>query len=135
MVGGFSFLSAKEIVPSPKFVKIGTKVFIVEVARTKAEQEKGLMYRSGLGAGKGMLFVFETVGIHLFWMKDTLIPLDIIWVSQDERIIYIQSMAQPHDKTILDPKVPAKYVLEINGGLAERYHFKVGDKVLLSSNI
>ncbi len=139
LTGGFFLFNTdvfgREIAAPAKPVKIRNSTFYVELAKTKTEQERGLMFKQSMDQNKGMLFVFEVTGIHLFWMKDTYIPLDMIWISEDKRIVYIKSEAQPHDKSIIDPKAPAKYVLEINGGLAKKYGFQPGDKVLLPEKL
>lgn len=105
--------------------------FLVEVAITDAEQQRGLMFREYLDKDKGMLFIFDGEEIHSFWMKNTLIPLDIIWINQGQEIVFIAENTQPCHETCLpiDSKQKAKYVLEINGGLARELGLNVGEKV------
>jgi uncharacterized membrane protein (UPF0127 family) len=106
---------------------------MVEIADDMAERARGLMNRRELSKEAGMLFVFENSSAHSFWMYRTLIPLDIIWVSQDYKIVYIKKDAQPCESkekcSQIVPNSPAKYVIEINSGLSERYGFQVGDQV------
>jgi len=106
--------------------------FKVELALTPIEQEKGLMFRSNLDLGKGMLFVFREEGIYSFWMKNTLIPLDIIWINDKGEIIFISGNTAPCRENFcptIGPDKKAKYVLEINGGLAQKLGMKIGDSI------
>jgi len=107
--------------------------FEVELAKTEEERAKGLMFRKELGENKGMLFVFEKEGIYPFWMKNTFLPLDIIWIGGDFRIVYISKNTPPCEKNLLCPSInpekTAKYVLEINEGMAEKIGIVEGDKM------
>jgi len=103
-------------------VCFGMHCFSVEIADTNAKRERGLMFRASLEKNKGMLFVFEKEGDYPFWMKNTLIPLDIIWMDQSGQIVYASKNLQPcggTDCPATDPEVNAKYVLEINAGLMD----------------
>jgi uncharacterized protein len=114
-------------------VCIRGRCFSVEVASSPQQQERGLMFRDSLGADAGMLFAFQTEGIYNFWMKNTLIPLDIIWIGSDNRIVSISANTQPcraDPCQTYGPGKPARYVLEINGGLSETYGFVEGDAVV-----
>ena len=102
--------------------------FRVEVARSAEEQAKGLMFRTEMGADEGMLFVRNPPDLASFWMKNTVIPLDIIYVGVDGRILNIVD-AKPYDLTPLPSKGVAAAVLELNGGRAAQLGIKVGDKV------
>lgn len=104
-------------------------VFKSEVARTSAEQAKGLMFRTEIGDDEGMIFLRNPPDIASFWMRNTVIPLDIIFVGLDRRIINIAANARPYDETPLPADGPTLAVLEINGGLAARLGIKPGDKV------
>jgi uncharacterized membrane protein (UPF0127 family) len=100
--------------------------FDVEIASTSAQQAKGLMYRRELAEDKGMLFVFSDEAPRSFWMKNTYIPLDIIFISADKKIINIEK-ALPCETDICPhyaSQGPAQYVLEINGGLSEKLGIK-----------
>ena len=105
--------------------------FRVEVALTPDEHARGLMYRSHLDADAGMLFVFPEPAVQRFWMKNTLIPLDMIFITPDLRIAGIVANAQPETET--ERMVPARsqYVLEIGGGLSQRLGLHAGEPVEL----
>lgn len=110
----------------------GKNVFQVELATTPKELQFGLMYRKELADDQGMLFIFERPAIQSFWMKNTYIPLDIIFISDDWRIINIAENSGP---CLLDPCTmyyssgPAKYVLEIKAGLSKEKQIQVGNQV------
>jgi uncharacterized protein len=110
--------------------------FDVELAKTEAQRSQGLMYRKELDKNKGMLFIFDKEGIYPFWMKNTLIPLDMVWIDGNSKVVFIGQNVQPC-KSLICPTVvssgKAKYVLEINAGVCEKIGFKIGD--LLSINI
>jgi len=103
----------------------------LEVAATPAERERGLMYRTSLTEGRGMLFVFDEDRNHSFWMKNTLIPLDMIFISSDHTIAGIVVDAEPLTLTPRAVNEPAQYVLEIGGGLATRLGIRAGARVEL----
>jgi uncharacterized protein len=94
--------------------------FNIEVADTDAERATGLMNREKLAASAGMLFVYDTPRHASFWMKNTLIPLDMIFVDSTGLVTSVHSMAKPLDKTPVDGGEGVAFVLEINGGLAKR---------------
>lgn len=92
--------------------------FNVELADTPAERQRGLMFRKSMPTESGMLFIFDGEHPREFWMRNTWIPLDILYFSAKGRLVSIQAQAQPYDETPLPSRAPARYVLEINGGLA-----------------
>ena len=99
---------------------------------TAAERSRGLMNRDALAKDRGMLFVFPEEGLHRFWMKNTRIELDIIFIAADRRVVSISRRAQPCRKEPCDLYSPAgnvAYALEIAGGLAATYGFAAGDLV------
>ena len=113
-------------------VCIKTDCFDVEIANTPQKREIGLMNLEFLAQDSGMLFVFEDEGIYSFWMKNTLIPLDIVWIDKNFKIVFIENNVQPckvKKCEFFRPDKKAKYVLEINKGLADEGGFKVGDKI------
>jgi len=96
---------------------------MVELARTPAEQEQGLMYRESMEEKNGMLFVFSKSDIYNFWMKNTLIPLDMIWIDDQFKVVKIMT-AQPcvsDPCMVYNPEKLATYILEINAGMAEKH--------------
>lgn len=105
--------------------------FHVETAKTEPERIKGLQGRKSLGRDEGMLFIFETSERHGFWMKDTLLPLDIIWLDADKRIVEIIPRVPPcvaDPCPVYAPKSTALYVLEINAGMAAALGIKAGQQ-------
>lgn len=104
--------------------------FTVEIADTTAERAQGLMNRESLGSSQGMLFVYQAPGHPHFWMKDTLIALDMIFIGPDGLVTRVHSNAVPHDETAIDGGPGVQYVLEINGGLAEAIRLKPGDAMI-----
>lgn len=107
----------------------GTHKFLVEVARTESEQARGLMFRSRMGPDEGMIFPENPPRRPAFWMKNTVIPLDIIFIGTDGRILNIAANAVPYDETPLPAAGLASGVLELNGGRAAELGIKPGDKV------
>ena len=113
-------------------VCLKSNCFNVEIADTSQEREMGLMNREHLAPTSGMLFVFEKEGIYNSWMKNTLIPLDMIWIDGNNKIIFIKENAQPCKTKQCEsfgPDEKAKYMLEINGGLVGEMGLKVDDEV------
>lgn len=101
----------------------------VEIADTPAKRELGLQYRRELAEDRGMLFLFPSERELTFWMKNTPIPLDIIFIGQQRRIVGIVHQAVPFSTDSLSVSYPSRYVLEINGGLSRRHGIKAGDAV------
>ena len=108
------------------------KCFAVEVADTPQERAIGLMNREYLDSNSGMLFLFDEEAEYVFWMKNTLIPLDIIWLDQNKKVIFIKHNAEPcqiGQCEFFKPSEKAKYVLEIGGGLAKEIDLREGNTV------
>ncbi len=101
----------------------------VELARTDAERSRGLMWRERLDPDAGMLFLFEESEPHGFWMKNTLIPLDMIFIGDDGRIVGIVESAAPQTTTPREVGAPSRYVLEVNGGFCAARGVRAGDRV------
>ncbi|HVV52949.1 MAG TPA: DUF192 domain-containing protein [Polyangia bacterium] len=122
---------------SPASVSIDTGgrkvVFRVEVAVTPEEHARGLMYRSELATDAGMIFVFDEPSVQRFWMKNTLIPLDMIFIGQDRKIVGIVEDAAPETESERMVGAPSQYVLEIGGGLSARLGIKRGEPVELQN--
>ncbi len=106
--------------------------FRVELAITESEREKGLMFRDHLALNNGMLFVYKHENIYPFWMKNTKIPLDMIWINGQRQVVFIEENVSPCGSDECVPVYPdkrAKYVLEINSGSARKIGLKPGDKL------
>jgi uncharacterized membrane protein (UPF0127 family) len=101
----------------------------VEIADTPAERARGLQYRRELGEREGMLFVFPSEERHSFWMKNTLIPLDLIFIASDRTIVGIIERATPLSTASLSVESPSQFVLEVPGGFCRRHGVRVGQKV------
>lgn len=101
----------------------------IEIAETEYETQTGLMYRKGMEKNQGMLFIFENETTRSFYMKNTEFALDIIYLSTDAKVVSIQKNAKPLDLTSLPSEGPAKYVLEVNGGLTDIWGLERGDKM------
>ena len=101
----------------------------VELARTPAEQSKGLMFRRELAEEAGMLFVFPDTAPRSFWMKNTLIPLDMLFVDEGGVVAGIVREAAPLTLDLRDPGVPSRYVLEVRGGWAARHGVEPGARL------
>lgn len=97
----------------------GVQRLSVELADDPDERAKGLMYRPSLPSASGMLFVYEAPQRALFWMKNTLIPLDMIFADAEGRVLQVHEGARPLDETPIDGGAGVQFVLEINGGLAK----------------
>lgn len=102
----------------------------VELAKTSKQAARGLMNRKSLPKDQGMLFMFGKEDKFSFWMKNTLIPLDMIFIDKNGNINHIHSNARPLDETLITSPKKAYAVLEINGGQSDEWGIKVGDKVL-----
>ena len=107
----------------------GTHDFQVEIARDDASRARGLMDRRFMPADHGMLFEFDREAPEAFWMKDTYIPLDMIFISRAGIVTNIVANAEPLSERAIPSGPPCMAVLELNGGAAARIGLKVGDKV------
>lgn len=104
--------------------------FNVELALTPGQQAQGLMYRQSMPADAGMLFVYDRVQPASFWMKNTLIPLDMLFIAADGRIVNIHERAVPESLDSVSSDGPVKAILELNGGMAARLGIRPGDRVV-----
>ncbi|GAB5565638.1 MAG: hypothetical protein Wins2KO_27010 [Winogradskyella sp.] len=150
MMGLVVIFSCKDEAPTntntdkvvPKFTKEGIlslrtassdsiiKILDIEIADNEYETQTGLMYRTSLATNQGMLFVFPDEQMRNFYMKNTKLPLDIIYINAAKEIVSIQKDAKPFDETSLPSEAPAKYVLEVYAGLTEEWQLKKGDKIV-----
>ncbi|MCH9659943.1 MAG: DUF192 domain-containing protein [Bacteroidetes bacterium] len=101
----------------------------VEFAISSYETQTGLMYRKGMKDTQGMLFVFSEASMKSFYMKNTQFPLDIIYINDDLEVINIVKNAQPYNESSLPSQAPARYVLEVNAGLSDRWGLAPTDKI------
>jgi uncharacterized membrane protein (UPF0127 family) len=99
------------------------------VMRTEAEREKGLMFRRFMPADRGMLFDFKSEQSVMMWMKNTYIPLDMVFIRRDGTVSHVAENAEPLSERIIPSDGPAYAVLEINAGLARQLGIAPGDKV------
>jgi uncharacterized protein len=120
---------AATIQPLEIVTKSGVHVFAVEMATTEEEKTTGLMYRKELADGKGMLFDFSPEQEVSMWMKNTYIPLDMIFIRADGRILRIAENTEPLSTKIIPSNGLAKGVLEVIAGTAQKYGIKPGDRV------
>jgi uncharacterized membrane protein (UPF0127 family) len=109
--------------------KSGVHVFTVEIADTDATRERGLMYRKELPPGRGMLFDFHREQQVGFWMRNTLIPLDMIFIDGRGRIVSIAHSTKPLSEDVHYSQGPVRAVLEVIGGTAQRLGIQPGDRV------
>lgn len=105
------------------------KTLEIEIVDEEYGITRGLMFRKQMEENRGMLFIFPDVDMRSFWMRNTIIPLDIIFVGEDHRIVTIQRNTKPYSETSIPSSAPAKYVLEVNAGFTERYGLQLGDKL------
>ncbi len=119
--------------PSPRVVvttKEGKELAVrVEVADTPGKRKLGLQYRSELDEGQGMLFLFPVQEIQSFWMKNTPISLDLIFINSQRKVVGIIHEAVPFSTTLRSIATPSRFVLEIKGGLSRQSGIDVGDTV------
>ena len=106
----------------------GDFAFNLEIADTEAQREKGLMFRTELAPDAGMLFDYHSEQQTAFWMQNTLIPLDMIFIAADGTVKTIHVNARPLDTTAIPSVVPVQFVVELKGGRSEEIGLKVGDK-------
>ncbi len=108
--------------------------FDIEIAETEYETQTGLMYRKSMKEDRGMLFIQPTESLQYFYMKNTEISLDIIYINSGMKIVSFQKNAEPFNENTLPSNAPAKYVFEINAGLSEQLGLQVGDSISFSRN-
>jgi uncharacterized membrane protein (UPF0127 family) len=111
--------------PAQEFI---TKIDI-EIAEDEAARETGLMYRSNMKENEGMFFIFQVQRLQSFWMKNTVIPLDIIFVNDEHEIVKIHKNTKPYSEQSYASEKPAKYVVEVKGGFCDKYGITEKDKI------
>ena len=101
----------------------------IEIADDDAQTTRGLMYRRSMGEYEGMLFIFPSIEERSFWMKNTFIPLDLIFLDENRIIVHIHENASTKSEESIPSLKPAKYVLEVNAGFSAMHYLKVGDRM------
>jgi len=132
LISGLFFLFINQ--PTKRWGRVCFKehCFDVELAQNSTEKTKGLMFRKSLGQNKGMLFLFDKEARYSFWMQNTFIPLDIVWLNKDKKVVFISENNQPckwYGCPSINPTADASYVLEVNGGIIKEIGLKVGDEL------
>lgn len=123
-------VSGLEVVPLKITTPTGkSHAFRAEVARTPQEQAKGLMFRTEMGPDEGMLFPYARPQVLSFWMKNTVLSLDLVFIGEDRRIINIAANATPYSEASITSDAPGIAVLELNGGRAAELGIVPGSKV------
>ena len=113
----------------------GTYRIRAEVAKTMAKRELGLMFRKKLADNRGMLFVFPSERINTFWMKNTLIPLDMVFMDAKLKVVGVVHNARPLDETPVGVKQPSKFVVEIPAGQAALHGIRAGSRVVIRPTV
>ncbi len=108
--------------------------FTIEVADTDPKRQLGLMNRPSLPKNRGMLFVFEKPDYYSFWMKDTLIPLDLVYLDESGKVVDIHPL-KPKDETAIEPSAPAKFALELNAGTCKTLSLTLGNTLKLPESL
>ncbi len=106
--------------------------FVVELADTDQKRQQGLMFRKTLEDNKGMLFIFDEIAQRSFWMKNTYIFLDMVFIDQNNQIVKIHPMARPHDLTPINSSHPIKAMIELKGGVTQSLGIHPRDHVKFS---
>ncbi len=107
-----------------------THHFTIELAETQEQRAQGLMFREDLAPDAGMLFVYPADRVPQMWMRNTLIPLDMLFIDDQGSVVATANNAVPHSEVIISPGIPARAVLELPGDAIERLGIKPGDRVL-----
>ncbi len=116
-----------------KSIFIKRQNYNIWIVDDEEKRQRGLMYVKEMEEKSGMLFIFDSTSIYPFWMKNTLIPLDIIWLNEEGKVVFIKENAKPCESTVdalcnsVIPTSPARFVLELNAGQVQKLELKVGD--------
>lgn len=127
-----SGISAETFAREPLTVETSdgrTHVFTVELALTEAQRQQGLMFRRAMGENEGMLFDFGERRLVTMWMKNTPLPLDMLFIDDQGLITHLHAGAEPFSETIISSVDPVVFVLELKGGTIDRLHIGKGDRV------
>ena len=123
------FLNSKETINLSICSDDKINNFNVEIAKTYEERSKGLMFRDYISDNMGMLFIFPNEDLISMWMKNTLFSLDILFISKNKIIVDLKKNAKKLSNSLITSKIKAKYVLEINSGLIDKYKINIGDEL------
>lgn len=128
-----SYNSSKYNLANIKGIEIASQNIRVDLALTPSAQTEGLSGRASLLKNEGMLFIFSRPGRYSFWMKEMNFPIDIVWIAEDLKVIYIKKDAQPESyPDVYKPdqnEKTARYVLEVLAGFSEKNNLQIGDRV------
>ncbi len=128
-------------IKEPQFIKEGELEFLkedgktvvskidIEIADNTPERMQGLMYRKSMDKNKGMLFIFQDYEVRGFYMRNTIIPLDIIFLDSVKQVLKIYKNTTPFSERTLESGMPAKYVVEVNAGYTDKHGIKEGNKI------
>ena len=129
--------TARAQAPHRPYVVLGGQGFSVEIASTETARARGLMFRTHMAAGHGMLFIYPDAQPRHFWMKNTLIPLDILFFDAQRRLINVSADTPPCKRDpcpIYTSTAPAQYVLELHAGMAEKLNVKPGSPLIIKGS-
>lgn len=131
LLSAFAFSAKAQCSPDTVHLRgdWGTARFTVEVADNASERAKGLMGRPSMPMSSGMLFVYHQTRPVTFWMRNTLIPLDMIFLDEDGVVVNVHSNARPLDETPISSQYPTRYVLEVNAGLSKALGISQGTEL------
>lgn len=129
LAAGYLAFAAGDLTKAVLHTDSGEHAVMVELALTPEQREVGLMNRSQMPQDQGMLFRFDETRNVSMWMKNTLIPLDMLFIDDSGKIVTIKTNAQPLSLAIIPSGQPVRYVLELNGGAAARYDVSIGDRL------
>ena len=126
------FFNKKNRFPKEVKITIDNYNYYLETAQTPTERQIGLSNRQSLCLNCGMLFVFPRQKVHTFWMKDTFIPLDIIWLDKNFKVVKIATVLETNSEKLYANKDKAKYVIELNANEVFKRDLKIGDTIQLT---
>ena len=133
-----SVIQTLSIEKKPK-VTIGDKDIFVDIAQTDQEKSRGLSEKKSLAENEGMLFIFQVKSTPSFWMKEMLIPIDIIWIADNKVLDIHKNIPAPKTETpisnlpLYTPQKPINFVLEVNAGFVDKNGIDIGDNVIFSN--
>jgi hypothetical protein len=128
--------SSLKTLRNPSLLKKDGKTIVtkidIEIADNTPERMQGLMFRKSMDENKGMLFIFQDYEVRGFYMKNTIIPLDIIFLDSVKQVLKIYKNTTPFSERTLESGMPAKYVVEVNAGYTNKHGIKDGDRIKFS---